>query len=459
MKRVFSILLACLFVCSLAAQSSTGGIYFKNSLVKHSLPNGEERYWAKNKQNNQYRDLYVCMGRAYKICVLDASGKDITQKCTYTSSNEEVAKVSSDKRLLAYKAGGPVTITAKDGDAKCTILVYSYSKNNFTIYMEGDNAIKTNPSLPVARGAEVAYVDKSCNDKNFKGMNVLPYYVLEYYPATEKYKLICKQTMPGYKYKIEVRMNDTRQVFERCDTMLGKDLKPGDYVVYNAAKKRYEAYDGGLRGRTRNISIDVTPFRDKVVGIVAGVFEATPDQNCQGIYTSDGKKHHALVIDLVECDRKWVYNSEATIIDVPCTNERGLAVTRNLTRYNTRRGASHRIKPIYWIQTCNETHKTMEGATEWYLPTTYEVNRINLRAVNASIGRLIKAGRTDISRVRVGSNYWTCVPFMYDHKTTATDDQNYSYAWEFIDEPGRNEVIVTKQARTKEFFVRAFFSL
>lgn len=87
------------------------------------------------------------------------------------------------------------------------------------------------------------------------------------------------------------------------------------------------------------------------------------------------------------------------------------------------------------------------------------MRRINLRAVNASIGRLIKAGRTGLSRVRVGSNYWTCVPFMYDHKTTATDDQNYSYAWEFIDEPGRNEVVVTKQARTKEFFVRAFFSL
>lgn len=157
--------MASLFAFNLAAQSSTGGIYFKHSLIKYSLPKDEERYWAKNKQNSQYRDLYVCMGRAYSFCVLDASGKEITQKCTFSSSKEDVAKVSSDRRLLAYKEGGPVTITAKYGDSKCSILVYSYSKNNFTIYMDGNNAIKTNPSLPVARSAEVRITTRAATTR------------------------------------------------------------------------------------------------------------------------------------------------------------------------------------------------------------------------------------------------------------------------------------------------------
>ncbi|MBQ6956732.1 MAG: hypothetical protein IJP80_08985 [Bacteroidales bacterium] len=43
----------------------------------------------------------------------------------------------------------------------------------------------------------------------------------------------------------------------------------------------------------------------------------------------------------------------------------------------------------------------------WFPPSIWDMTECNLLAVNTSIARLNKAGRKDVSQVRVGSYYWT----------------------------------------------------
>lgn len=479
MKRIISIIFAFLFVANIAAQSSKGGIYIKESMT--NTPLKESNYWTTCPSNPQFRDLYLQVGTKYKINVTSTKGRILPEDCTFSSSDNSVVKMGYEFSRVAdpkhnsadwgYKEGEliterypdyavakkvsdkPVIVTVKHGDAECSIRIFVYS-DKATLKQDGNNCWRVLPEIPVSRGTR-CYVTVN---KRMRGMeiNQSPKWSLTF--NNGRYCLTQDVVSPGVTYELYYKLGDNllKKTVTKTDPVKASDLKPGDFVVYNASKKRYEAIDGGLRGSNSNVGADASSFKNQVIGIVATVYDDGPEfaSGLKGIYTSDGKVHHALVMDLRDGDRKWEYSSDndpMSIVDNSFLKDRiGYKLTQEFLPYNERRGASHRIKPIYWIVTCNSTRPLQPGTTGWYLPSVYEMEHAAIREVNTSIGLLIKAGRTDVSRVLVGSDYWT------SQYGTQNDK---AMAWNYDDQPYVQKVFITTRKKQAELFIRAVFSL
>ena len=487
MKRIVSIIaLACLFATNLAAQSSTGGIYFKCSLTSQPLSSDNEEYWATCPTNPKFRDLYIQKGTDFGLHVLNSKGEDITKDCSLSSSSQNAVVINKktpryrvadhskwsadwdkpDGSLILegydYKGHNvatgelssdtPKIITAKYGDKECSIRVFVYSDR---YKKEGDNCYRKAVPVKFKKGKVV------CEVKNLKkewGMEIEPKWSLV--QNGDRYCLKQEQFSPGSTYELYYYCEELviRNSMDKTETVQANDLKPGDFVVWNATKSRYEAIDGGWRSKKSNLGKDASSFKNQVIGIVATVYKDTPygTSGLKGIYTSDGKMYHALVVDLQDCDKTWEYSSDND--DPAAGNDiwghglrRGYTLTKFFLPYNDRRGASHRIKPIYWIASRNSAKPLQGGTTGWYLPSVYEMEHANLQAVNASLHGLIKAGRTDVGKIRVGSDYWTCE---YDR-----NHNDKAYAWTFIDEPNNHKVKTYVRKKQATLFVRAVFSL
>lgn len=265
----------------------------------------------------------------------------------------------------------------------------------------------------------------------------------------------------GNLYDPNVWINKKSPCFEATEVSNRKydanDLKPGDFVIWNATKSRYEALDGGYRNKNRNLGRDASSFKNQVIGIVAAALDEVPSgaTGCKGIYTTDGKMHHALVIDLKDCDRRWVYSSDnddpAIGNDIWGNARHGYSMTQVFIAYNERRGASHRIKPIHWIVARNSSNRLPGGTTGWYLPSVYEMERTMLQPVNASLSALIKAGRTDVGRIQLESDYWSCD---YDR-----NNNDKAFVWNFVDVPYYHVVETYVRKKQAELLIRAVFSL
>lgn len=485
MKKIIGIVMVCLFASTLAAQSSSG-IHFKYSRTDRD-GTASNSYWAVNPQNPNFRDLYLQEGDTYTLHVLNASGRDVSSSCEFTSSDPKIAdfggywtkvhvvdrvrpsnedqekgylpgqrveeKIPYDKnRLQTNKSSStPITLTATYNGMTCSVRLFVYFKTSgITVKQEGDGW-RLSPDLPIVFPSRC---DVSDVKNELHGVYTTPKWSFSYNKG--HYALQEDQASPGATYKLRRKLGRMDITEERTDPVRASDLKPGDFVVYNPSKRRYEAKDGGLRGSNRNVGSDVTMFKFLVVGIVAAVYDDGPSYSSElkGLYTSDGKKHHALVMDVVDCDQKWVYSSDNDEMKIVSGYDKGKRIgyklTQELIAYNERRGASHRIKPIHWIVARNGNHWLQPGTTGWYLPSSKEMKEAAIREVNTSIGVLIKAGRNDVSRVRVGSDYWTSE---YSHHS------DKAIAWSYDDTPGVQRVSTYERKKQAELFVRAVFAL
>lgn len=490
MKRIVTIILACLFAPNLSAQSSSGGIYFKYSRTdKNDKP---DNAWVVCPNNSKYRDLYMEQNSNNHLTVLNSNGEDITGKCTFTSSNEGVArfggyyeiqhkvgkdptfkeqemdllpgdtyyeKIDYPKNRLAARdpmssTTTPMTVVkAKYGNSECSFRVFVYPAVKVT--KDGDGWI-VSPKPPIRN-----IISTECRISDIEQVWGIETGVSPKWSFSDnngRYTLHQDVYAPGATYQRYYRIKGYSDSEEKTDVFRDYDLKPGDFVIWNASKSRYEAIDGGLRSKNRNLGKDASSFKNQVIGIVATVYKDTPygTSGLKGIYTSDGKMHHALVIDLQDCDKTWEYSSDND--DPAAGNDiwghglrRGYTLTKFFLPYNDRRGASHRIKPIYWIAARNSSKPLQGGTTGWYLPSVYEMEHANLQAVNASLSGLIKAGRTDVGRIRVESDYWTCE---YDR-----NHNDKAYVWNFIDKPNNHKVKTYVRKKQATLFVRAVFSL
>lgn len=455
MKRIISIIFAFLFVANIAAQSSKGGIYIKELMTSQPLSGNEDCYWSVCPSNPKFRDLYLEKWSGKKIYVYDSEGRDISSKCIFSSSDNSIIKTSSSDYYVdaISMSDKPVIVTVRHGNAECSFRVFVYSAKS-TLKQEGSNCWRVFPEIPVRRSYR-------CNTKvkeRMRGMEANRDPKWSFTFNNGRYCLVQEKMAPGATYELYYELGDNllKKTITKTDPVKASDLKPGDFVVYNTSKKRYEAIDGGLRGVRSNVGADASSFKNQVIGIVATVYEDGPkySSGLKGIYTSDGKVHHALVMDLRDGDRKWEYSSDndpMSIVDNSFLKDRiGYKLTQEFLPYNERRGASHRIKPIYWIVTCNSTRPLQPGTTGWYLPSVYEMEHAAIREVNTSIGLLIKAGRTDVSRVLVGSDYWT------SQYGTQNDK---AMAWNYDDQPYVQKVFITTRKKQAELFIRAVFSL
>lgn len=348
-----------------------------------------------------------------------------------TGSGNEVKKV--EKRLEINRDGGTKTIALTSGSDVIVgdVLVYG-TAHGCNIMYNGREYTKSDIRAMSFYGGIPAYARKII----FGGSTATQ-------PSPNVYidgKSPCFEATKAINRKYEAN-----------------DLKPGDFVIWNASKSRYEALDGGYRNKNRNIGRDASSFKSQVIGIVAAVLDELPSgaTGCKGIYTADGKMHHALVIDLKDCERKWEYSSDnddpAIGSEIWSNDRHGYSMTTAFFAYNDRRGASHRIKPIHWIVARNSSNKLPGGTTGWYLPSVYEMERTTLQPVNASLSALIKAGRTDVGRIQLESDYWTCD---YDR-----NHNNKAFVWNFVDVPYYHNVETYVRKKQAELFVRAVFAL
>lgn len=90
---------------------------------------------------------------------------------TWSTSNSEIATVSSSGKVTAKKVGGPVTITAKAGgkSATCSVTVEPTpptvsTSNSVTIGYTGHTLIGTDENLPEKTDIDVTIIDGSWSD-------------------------------------------------------------------------------------------------------------------------------------------------------------------------------------------------------------------------------------------------------------------------------------------------------
>lgn len=458
MKKTSAFLCTCLCVllCSanLVAQSYKGDIHVKYSVAENaygklSFPDSEKQNWATSPVNPKFRDLYIEEGKLYLMKIIHFSGQEYPVS-SYTVTSSDTSVIFSYKEKYALKGRKvttkPVIVTVRSGNAECSIRVFVYTKN-YAVKRVDNNRYRFTPDLPVEFPAtcEVTDLQKTL------GIELpAPRWSCKY--QNERYCLVQDVVCPGAVYNRGFKLKRFDEKVRWSDPLEASGLKPGDYVVYNASKQRYEAYDGGLRSMGVIAATDISRFKNQVVGIVATVYPDTPPKatGCRGIYTSDGKKHHALVIDLRDCDRKWVFCSEEESLPnlgVTSTDRNGYELSTALVGYNNNRGASHRIKPIHWMVSRNESARLQPGTTGWYIPSADEMARTNLKAVCASIKRLVALGRSDVQQIHDGSDYWTC----------EANSNIKGMAWSY--DPAKNVVNTYPRKRSAELFVRAVFSL
>lgn len=449
MKRIITIAIAFMFVANLAAQSTKGGIYFEGYLTSKPLETNGEYYWATSPVNSQVRDYYM-PSDSYKIFkVRDASGNDITSKCqfsrSYGSGNTEKVPAAT------VNMGTPLILTAKYGSAECSVRIFKWDINEkVTIAKINDTTYTILPERPVKRaGVNVSISDYTLR----KGMHITPKFELAFRDG--RYYVRDKNNARVAKFKGTITTkgsNPASLAIEGKDELRPTDLKPGDFVYLELIRRQYKAIDGGLRENGKMVAPRITAEGAKnVKGIVVAVYDEVPFKNkgCKGVYTSDGKLHHALVVDVNECDRKWVFCSEKGN-PAGAYSGNGCEITKGLISWNeTQKNAGLRVKPIYWIVSCKEIQEKflLPGTSGWFLPLGSELAGTDFSPVNTSLQKLIDAGRKDAQLIHEGSDYWTSNLTKYDK----------AEAWNY--DRTNNVVNYYDRKLTAELFVRAFLVL
>lgn len=131
----------------------------------------------------------------------------------------------------------------------------------------------------------------------------------------------------------------------------------------------------------------------------------------------------------------WRYSHSAYVYSS------GYDLKQEVTKYNERRGASHRIKPNHWALECDKKTPLKGTTSGWFVPTVEEMAcGSDDYIVNHSLEDLARV-RKDVKPFKVNQNYWTI--------QEAAD--NKACAWYF----DKNWILIDMyRKKNAEFWVR-----
>ena len=201
------------------------------------------------------------------------------------------------------------------------------------------------------------------------------------------------------------------------------DLKPGDYVYYDSASKRFNWSDGGLRRLESDFYFNTTAAK-KVSGLgtfIGKVYATTlpSDPEWNALASKPGFKNkagkHACVLSsevALDTDNtnyfRWSEDDDDIFSEDEWTDgphpdaQTEYALKFQLVYYNNRSGNSHKIKPGYAV--VNMDVKTFGTAalthTGWMVPTKETAEKIVALGHSSSIFK-------DLTDLGVPYDYWT----------------------------------------------------
>ncbi|MBQ9157664.1 MAG: Ig-like domain-containing protein [Eubacterium sp.] len=248
MKHFAKLFLSLLFIIAFSLTFSTFGV----------------RTYAAAKVKLSRTKMTMSVGDSQKLKINGSS-----KKVTWTSSNKNIAKVSSKGSVKALKAG-KVTITAKVAGKKlkCKVTIYDTIGTYFGIWNVNWDPSPAGKKLTEAEAAEVRYAINRLFDRSYIALKIIPYGVK---PATTFVSMGIMEPDGGQFYKHAGQKNagyySAKAQKSAAMKILKKYYKVSGGKITNFPKLEYAYNNEGdvhgnvgkyLQSKAQEVGIDMT---------------------------------------------------------------------------------------------------------------------------------------------------------------------------------------------------------